>query len=277
MNIAVIIPAAGTGSRFQTGRSIKHENKVELDMGGRPAFERSVDLFMKRDNVCQIIMAVRPDELEQFKFKWGHKIGFLGVKLIAGGTKERWETVMKALQQIDPSATHVAIHDAVRPVATRQLVDKVFEAAEKFDAVIPAVPVSNTLKRVEKTDATAVTSADRLDAILGGVSDVIIGAHLVVETVDRHNLVEVQTPQVFKRELIEKAYAQISTGKIDGKGVTDDAMLVEKLGEKVWTVEGEVTNLKITTWGDAEMARAIAAKRDRASQKELAGKRLFKD
>ncbi len=276
MKLAVILPAAGVGKRF-TGSSTAVEDlgklsKIEMDLAGLPVFLRAVELFVKRDDVDECVLAVNPDTYDEFKFRWGDKLGFHRAKLVKGGTAERWETVLNALEAIDEGATHIAVHDAARPLASRKLIDRVLEAAGSYDAVIPGLPVPNTLKRVSEEEDSA-TSADPLDDILGGGTTV--KANRVVETVDRTGVVEVQTPQVFKRDLLERAYAQIKDGSLDPKGITDDASLIEALGEPVHVVEGESTNFKITRAEDLELAGAIVHKRLKQEKKDLGKKRLF--
>jgi len=101
------------------------------------------------------------------------------------------------------------------------------------------------------------------------------GMRRVVGVVDRRDVVEVQTPQVFELALLRQAYAQITEGKINGAGVTDDAGLVETLGQPVYVVEGESTNLKITRPEDMEMARALVQMREQTQAATAAKKRLF--
>lgn len=269
MKIAVILPAAGVGRRFGAA------NKLEVDLAGKPVFLRAVELFRNRPRggaeVGQIILAVHPEQLDDFKFRWGDKLGFLGVTLIAGGMKERWETVAKALEVVESDCTHIAVHDAARPLATDKLISRLFEEAAHCDAVIPALPVRNTLKRVKEEDES-YRGNDPLDAILGSDAPDV---RRVVETIDRGGLFEVQTPQVFEVKLLRRAYAAIQQG--GEVRVTDDAALVEALGQPVRVVEGEATNIKITLPADLELALALAEKREAATASELAKKRLFAD
>jgi 2-C-methyl-D-erythritol 4-phosphate cytidylyltransferase len=284
MKIAVIIPAAGLGRRFQAtpeGASASRRgpapaNKIELDLGGKPVFLRSVELFLQRPIVGQILLAVHPDAVEEFVFRWGDKLAFHGVEVVAGGRAERWETVLKALAKVDPDCTHAAIHDAARPLAGSRLIDRVFAAAEKFPAVIPGVAVSATLKRVADAEAPA-DPADPLDAILGSAGKPVVHYRRVVQTVPRSDLIEVQTPQVFELGLLRRAYAQITSGQIGGAGITDDAGLVEALGQTVTVVEGESTNFKITRPEDFELAKAYVSATDKTQAAALAKKRLFAD
>lgn len=274
MKVAVIIPAAGSGRRF--GQVARTGTKLELDLGGKPVFLWSVEMFLQRDEVHQVLLAVNPESIEEFRFRWGDKMGFLGAQLIPGGTLERWETVSKALDAVDNQCTHVAVHDAVRPLVSMDLVDRVFTAARTFEAVIPTISVSNTLKRVETVEESTETVPDPLDVIFGS-SDKSTAARRVLETIDRTDLVEVQTPQVFTVNLLRRAYQMVADGKVRPQGITDDAGLVEALGEPVWVVEGEATNLKITHAADAELAGAILDKQQATKAKEIGEKRLFVD
>jgi 2-C-methyl-D-erythritol 4-phosphate cytidylyltransferase len=280
LNISVILPAAGSGIRFARGKPgggfSPGPSKIEIELAGKAVFLHAVELFIKRADVGQVIVAVAPDKLDDFRFRWGDKLDFLGVEVVAGGQTERWQTVANAIQAVADDATHIAVHDAARPLASAALIDRVFDAASRFSAVIPACDVGATLKRVE-VDDTAQAEADPLDAILGPVDREASPMRRVVETVDRRSLVAVQTPQVFEAALLRKAYQRISDGKLDPSGITDDAQLIEALGEPVRVVEGETTNLKITYPGDAELAEALLSKRGASQAAELAKRRLFGD
>lgn len=270
--IAVILPAAGAGRRF--GKADKP--KVEMDLAGKPAFLWCVELFARRGDVGDVLIAVHPDRLDAFRFAYEDMLGLTGVHIVAGGTVERWETVANALDHVDDSHTHVAVHDAARPLATQSLIDRCFAACEKWDAVLPGVPVASTLKRVADLEADEMPR-DAIDDILGGPATAAPAGQRVVETVDRRDLVEVQTPQVFSLALLRRAYAGLRDGSTDPAGVTDDAALVEAMGETVAVVDGESTNLKITRPADAELAAALLERRAAASAKENATRQLFLD
>ncbi|MCX5659069.1 MAG: 2-C-methyl-D-erythritol 4-phosphate cytidylyltransferase [Planctomycetota bacterium] len=283
MKIAVILPAAGMGKRFgqASGAASAADllgagagvSKIELDLAGKPVFVRSIELFAGLAVVGQILLAVNPDAIDDFRFRWGDKAGFHGVTLVAGGRAERWETVLKALAAVDRSCTHVAVHDAARPLASSRLIDRVFDAAERYPAVIPGMPVNATLKKVVDAEA----GNDPLDAIFGEAGKANAKVRRVVATVDRSDLVEVQTPQVFEIGLLRRAYAQITEGKVTGKGITDDAGLVEALGEPIHVVEGEATNFKITRPDDLKLADAWVRATEQKTRAEIGRKRLFKD
>jgi 2-C-methyl-D-erythritol 4-phosphate cytidylyltransferase len=175
---------------------------------------------------------------------------------------ERWETVRNALAAIPAECTHVAVHDAARPAASEELIARVFDAARIHDAVIPGDPVTATLKRVSDEAIDADQGDAVADAILGDfAADSRPKGRRVVGTVPRDGLVAVQTPQVFRAELLRRAYAQA-----DFAGVTDDAMLVERLGVEVIAVEGDPRNVKVTTPADLALVRAILASKPATSR-----------
>lgn len=271
MKIAVIIPAAGMSARFNassesadplnTGRS-----KLDEDLGGKTVLQRTIELFNTRPEVHQLIVAGPhdPDHMESFKLRHGDRLNLLGAQLVQGGKDYRWQSVQSALDAVSKDATHIAIHDAARPATPPDLIDRVFDAAARFDAVIPVVPVSDTLKRISDYSIDDRSEADPLAAILGvGESNPM---HEVVGGVDREDLVQVQTPQVFARELIVRAYGQ------EDLSSTDDAGLIERLGEQVVTVRGDERNHKLTRAGDLPILRAVMnvqTKTSRASHKRF--------
>jgi 2-C-methyl-D-erythritol 4-phosphate cytidylyltransferase len=156
----------------------------------------------------------------------------MNVKVVPGG-RERWESVGNALSALAPEADFVAVHDAVRPCVTTDLIDSVFAAARTQGAALLALRLTDTVKRVD----------DKLR---------------VQETVDRTGLWTAQTPQVFRRDWLTDAYAR--RGEF-GTEITDDAQLVEAAGHPVHVVEGIPTNVKITTKDDLALAAAILTSR----------------
>lgn len=250
MKIAVIIPAAGSGRRFAEGLEFAR-SKLDEDLGGRPVLQRTVEMFTKHDLVSFIVVAGPADDgaFGEFKARYGDKLGLLGVRLCRGGATHRYETVAAALGEVPDDATHIAVHDAARPCTPPELIDRLFDAAERHAAVIPAVEVADTLKRVQEREGEA--PADPLAAILGGPSGGRTKMRVVEGTVDRAGLMAVQTPQVFRADLLRRAYAQADLAS------TDDAQLVERLGETVTVVEGDPRNIKITRPRDVPLARAI--------------------
>lgn len=216
---AVILPAAGKSSRFRD----KNYKKVFAPLDNRAVWLHSAERFLNRDDVCQVILVVAPEDREYLNFKFAANISILGIQVVEGGA-ERADSIESALARVNPEATHVCIHDAARPCLANEWIDRVFEAAEKSGAAILAIPVASTLKRVGSN-------------------------HTIEETVPRDNLWEAQTPQVFRRELLLEAYA-----KRAGFQATDDAQLVERVGHPVTVVTGSPINIKVTTQEDLRLA-----------------------
>lgn len=232
---SVIIPAAGKGERFGGA-----EKKTFAKLDGRPVFLRSVEHFINREDVCQVILAVAPEDMKEMKSRYGANLGFMGVALAEGGAS-RSGTVAAALEKVSDDADYIAVHDAARPCVTTEMIDDVFAEAVKAGAAILACPITGTIKEV---------------------SD----AKVIDKTVPRVSLFEAQTPQVFRKEMLLDAYAGI--GEIEGE-VTDDAELVERFGQAISVVVSSSANLKITTRADIALAAAILKSRPRKSAKRL--------
>ncbi len=259
MKIGVIIPAAGAASRYRQGLG-GHRNKLDEDLGGRPLLQRTVELFNKHEQVGSIVVAGPHDEeaWSEFRLRYADKLALLGASLCRGGVRHRWETVQAALAEIPEDCTHIAVHDAARPCASPELIDRLFDAAARHPAVVPCVEVSDTLKRLS-APTEAPQEADPLAAILGAPEKARMVQH-VEATVDRQRLAYAQTPQVFEAGLLRRAYAQKDLSS------TDDAGLVERLGEQVLVVEGDVRNIKVTFPADLTLARAILGLRPPAER-----------
>ena len=221
--IAVIICAAGASARFGGNKK-----KPFVEVGGRTAFQRSIEFFVNRDDVKQVILVISPEDEEIVRLKWGANLSFYGVKLCIGGA-ERFDTVGNALKLIDEDIEIIAVHDAVRCCLQDKWIDSVFAKAAETGAAMLAAQVVATLKKVKDGE--------------------------IVETVDRANLYEAQTPQVFEAGLLKKAYANIE--KVDKSEISDDSALVEAIGKAVSIVEADSSNLKITRKGDVPIAEAI--------------------
>jgi 2-C-methyl-D-erythritol 4-phosphate cytidylyltransferase len=225
---AVIIPAAGKSSRFRDNK----EKKPFVTLDGRAVWLRTVELFVTRDDVCQCLIVVAPEDQEMFRRRYQANMAFMNVQIADGG-KERFDSVANALAKLKPEAEFIAIHDAVRPCLTSEQIDAVFAQAAKTGAALLGVPVADTVKRVDTHQRVQATEA-------------------------RQGLWLAQTPQVFRRDWLEPAYAQ--RAKL-GQAITDDAQLVEAAGHPVHMVEGSPTNIKITTRADLMLAEAILKSR----------------
>lgn len=254
MRICVIIPAAGASTRYNADAPDplgSQRSKLDEDLGGKTVLQRSVELFNTRDEVHQIVVAgpYAEDAFAEFKLRHSDRLSLLGATLVRGGETHRYETVANALAQLDETCTHVAIHDAARPATSAALIDRIFDTAKSHPAVVPGTPVSDTLKRVNPDPIDNSAGADPVASILGvGTTHTM---HKVESTLDRTHLMQVQTPQIFERELLLRAYAQ------DDLTSTDDAGLVERLGEPVVVLEGDPLNIKLTRAADLPLVRAI--------------------
>ena len=224
----VIIPAAGKAERFGGP-----QKKTFAKLDGRAIFLRSLEPFLQRDDVCQTILAVAPEDMEQVKSSYAANLGFMGVKLVEGGER-RCDTVAAALKIVPEEADFIAVHDAARPCVRTDSIDAVFAEAQKTGAAILAVPFTGTIKRA---------------------SD----ARVIEETVPRDGLYEAQTPQVFRKAILMDAYASLVDA--DLQEITDDARIVERFGHPVSIVISDPTNLKITTKSDITLANAILKSR----------------
>jgi 2-C-methyl-D-erythritol 4-phosphate cytidylyltransferase len=225
--VGVIICAAGASKRFGGGRK-----KPFVDVDRRAVFLRSVEIFSSRDDVKQILLAIAPEDEELVNVKWGPNLKFFNVETYFGGA-ERFDTVQKGLELIKDDIELIAVHDAVRCCVKEEWIDKVIAEAAKTGAAILACPVVATLKEAKD--------------------------NCVIQTVDRAGLYEAQTPQVFKAELLRKAYENLKN--LDRSKISDDAQLVEAIGEKVSLVETDSSNVKITHKADIAIAEAILKSR----------------
>jgi 2-C-methyl-D-erythritol 4-phosphate cytidylyltransferase len=221
-SFAVIFPAAGRSSRFRD-----KEKKPFVNLDGRAVWLRSVELFVARTDVVQSLLVVSAEDEELVRRRYGANLAFMSVQIVKGGA-ERFESVANALALVRPEVEFVAVHDAVRPCVTDALIEAVFARAVDTGAALAAVAVAETVKQVD--------AQKRVQA-----------------TVPRQGLYLAQTPQAFRRDWLEDAYAR----RKEFGAVTDDAQLVEAMGHSVHVVDGEVTNLKITTRADLTLAGAV--------------------
>jgi 2-C-methyl-D-erythritol 4-phosphate cytidylyltransferase len=221
---AVILPAAGRSTRFGDPK----QKKIFAELDGRAVWLRAVEPFINRDDVAQTIVVIAPEDRDLFERRFRASVAFLNIRVIDGGA-ERSDSVARALEVVDPACEFVAVHDAARPCLTTELIDAVFAAARAHGAALLAVRVADTLKRV---------GPDRF----------------TTETLPRDDLYLAQTPQVFRRELLMRAYANRS--RLDAPA-TDDTRLVEAIGHRCAVVEGSPMNLKITTATDLRLASAV--------------------
>ena len=217
MSVSCIVVSAGKGKRL-AGRIEKPFVKVE----GKPIIIHTLRALSKGKGIDSIILVVSKSKLGLSK-RLVNKYRLSKVKHIVPGGAERFDSVKKGLG-VSAGENIILIHDGVRPFVDGSLIKRVITSAKRFGASIPAVPVKQTVKLIERN-------------------------FFVSKTPKRTKLREVQTPQGFKNKIILEAYR-----KVNDRHATDDASLVEKLGRKVKVVEGSYKNIKITTPEDLALA-----------------------
>jgi 2-C-methyl-D-erythritol 4-phosphate cytidylyltransferase len=220
--LSAIIVAAGQGLRLKAALP-----KPLVKIGKLPAIIYSLSILDKHPDIEEIIVVVNANNQRAIK-RLIRNHSFKKIKSFVLGGRRRQDSVYNGLKMVSGNSDWVLIHDSVRPFIDCQAVRRVILAAKKTGAAILAVKPKATIKFSQKNN-------------------------IVKETLDRDNLWEVQTPQVFKKELILRAYKKYGAGK-----VTDDASLVEKLGVDVLIVQGRYENIKITTGEDLLFAGLIA-------------------
>lgn len=215
MKVAGIIVAAGAGTRLGAAR-----NKVLLPLLGQPVFIHAARAM--RPLCDQLILVTRADEAAEFdRLLTAHH---LHVDAMVPGGAERRHSVENALAALEADIDIVLVHDGARPLASPAVIARVIQAAAKTGAAVPAIPVRDTLRK-------------QIDGL--------------TQTVPREGLFQVQTPQGFKADLLQRAYRE------SAEALTDDAGLVERLGHPVTLVEGDARNFKITHQEDLMMAQQL--------------------
>ena len=235
--VGVLLPAAGQGERAGAG-----ELKQFRPIGGVPMLLRAVRPFAQHPLVRQIVIAL-PAGFAARPPEWLRDLMGQRLQVVAGGAT-RADSVALALERLDPACQVVLVHDAARPFVRHETIDAVIAAAEGGCGAVAAVPVGDTLKRVEAARDPLNPHPSR--SSLPVVSD----------TVDRRGLWRAQTPQGFPRAWLEEAYAR----RGGAAEVTDDAQLVERLGRAVMLIPDHTTNIKVTTADDFLLAEALAAR-----------------
>ncbi len=218
MSIAsTIIVAAGEGRRFGGPKQFSL-------LRGKPVLDWALEKFETHEKVSEIILVLREKKGEERYLNRYKKL----TAVVQGGDR-RQESVLAGFNQIEPEKNKIVlIHDAVRPLVEKDLISRVIGGAEKHGAVIPAVPLEDTIKLVEEEK--------------------------VVDTLERAKIYRVQTPQGFLYPLLEEA---LNKAKEDGFYGTDEASLVERIGREVLIVEGDDRNIKITSQEDLKIAEAL--------------------
>lgn len=214
----VIIVAGGKGLRM--GNELP---KQFIAIAGKPVLMHTIEAFYNFDRRMNIVV-VLPDDFVSYWERTCREYDFKIYHTIVTGGETRFHSVKNGLEQVQQGL--VAVHDAARPLVSVNLIEKAFQEAALHKAVIPVIDVADSLRKVvNETDS---------------------------EIIDRSNIKQVQTPQVFKCHLIKEAY------KLDyNSSFTDDASVIESNGGKIHLIDGERSNIKITTPFDLEIARFI--------------------
>jgi len=225
MRVNAVIVAAGAGERM--GGDVP---KPFLPVAGRPLILHTLSRFAASRSVRKVIVVTADKELSKCRglIRSDPQLSSLECVLQTGGPR-RQDSVSRGLARVDEDCEVVLIHDGARPFVDPRLIDQCAEAAFKQGAVVVGIPVRATIK---------VVSANRQ----------------VKRTPPRDSLWEIQTPQAFRIDIIRKAYRQAGR---KGTEATDDAMLVERLGEVVTLLEGHSTNIKITVPEDVLFAEML--------------------
>ena len=220
---SVIILSGGRGKRM--GADI---SKQFISINDKPMLYYTIKKFMDNKLIDEIILVLPKDEIDYCKTEVLEKNGLEVDKIVEGG-KERQDSVFNGLKAIERSDI-VLIHDGARPFVTDRIIEEGINSAKKFKAAAPGVMPKDTIKIKDKD----------------GLSK---------ETLKREELVAVQTPQVFDYNLILECHEKVKENNIK---VTDDTMVVEKFGHRVFLYDGEYTNIKITTPEDLILAKYLA-------------------
>ncbi|MDO5707118.1 MAG: 2-C-methyl-D-erythritol 4-phosphate cytidylyltransferase [Andreesenia angusta] len=220
--VAVIIVAAGVGKRM--GRGIA---KQYLELKEEPILLHTLRKF-DLPEIDEIIVVIKKEDKDLFESRILNKIDFK-IKTVYGG-KERIDSVRNGMESLSNNIDIVLIHDGVRPFVSKDIIRENIIVAREKGAALTAVKSKDTVKIVEKD--------------------------LVANTPNREKIYLAQTPQSFKKDILIRAYDELESSE----GITDDSMVVERLGEKIYIVQGNYDNIKITTEEDLFIGERILEK-----------------
>ena len=220
--VAAIVPSAGSGTRFSS--TVKKTYSI---IGSKPVIIHTLERLQESHLISEIIPVVAQEDINDFKTLI-NRYSVDNINHIASGGPQRQDSINNALSCIT-DADFVMVHDGVRPFITPHLIEALIHNCTEVDGVIPGLPVSDTIKKVDEN-------------------------HNIITTVDRRNLILVQTPQVFKFTIFKKAYEQAYQMGYYG---TDDASLIERIGGKVKFIQGSPFNIKITVPEDKILGEFI--------------------
>jgi len=233
MKADAIIVSAGKGQRFMEGRK-----KQFFLLADKPILTHTLDKFESCPLIDSILLVVGQEDMDYCLKEIIEKNKYRKISQIVPGGKRRQDSVKNGMDALSRDANIVVIHDGVRPFVTREMIEDSIHSAQRFGAVVMAMPVKETIK-MANADGT------------------------VLKTLDRESLWQIQTPQTFQAHVIKEAYQKATENGFVG---TDDASLVERLGMKVHILPGSYTNIKITTPEDLILANLFLRMRAHTQQ-----------
>ena len=225
MKVCAIIPAGGQGTRM--GGTVPKQFQA---LRGKPILHYTLRALQESELIDSLVLVVPEKELKNARADWLERPPV--VKQVVVGGEKRQDSVFNGYQALPTDTDIVLVHDGVRPFLSREMVQETIHTAGKFGAAITAIPVHDTLKQVDDSG-------------------------LVQRTVEREGLWRVQTPQAFRYDLLGEAFRNAQADSFYG---TDEAALIEYLGQEVRVVDGSEWNLKITRQEDLVLGESIVAK-----------------
>ena len=225
MKVCAIIPAGGQGTRM--GGTVPKQFQA---LRGKPILHYTLRALQESELIDSLVLVVPEKELENTRTDWLERPPV--VKQVVVGGEKRQDSVFNGYQALPTDTDIVLVHDGVRPFLSREMIQETIHTAGKFGAAITAIPVHDTLKQVDDSG-------------------------LVQRTVEREGLWRVQTPQAFRYDLLGEAFRNAQADSFYG---TDEAALIEHLGQEVRVVDGSEWNLKITRPEDLVLGESIVAK-----------------
>ena len=225
MSVCAIVPAGGSGTRM--GGTVP---KQFQSLNGKPILYHTIKTLQNCETISEIILVVPEKEYETANTDWLGKLEIVK-KVVVGGEK-RQDSVYNGFCEVSQNTEIVLVHDGVRPFLSQKMIADSIDAAREYGAAITAIPVHDTIKRVDTSG-------------------------LVSQTIDREGLWRVQTPQAFRYSLLLDAFNKAKAENFYG---TDEGSLIEHLGEPVKIVEGLEQNIKITRPEDLELSKAFISR-----------------
>ena len=218
MKVSAIIPAAGLGNRFGEAKQFKL-------LAGTPLFIHSIKAFLNSSKIHEIVVVVPKDKKDSIHKAIMSISGDKKITITPGGER-RQDSVKNGVLVSDTTSDLICIHDAARPFITERLIEDSINSCESFDGAVIAIPSVDTVKYSEN--------------------------NIIMKTIDRNSIWLAQTPQVFWRDKLLKAYDSTDESIV----ITDEASIMEKMGYKICLVPGDIKNNKITTFEDWKYAES---------------------